>query len=262
LLWLGTDPSQQLLVTGSEEPIAAREGKTASPVAVGAKTAGQKVQSEQTGLMLRILRRDSGQVMLVSHPRTAVHLSINSDGYLESLRTKGIEWLVNLRSFHGGNTPVGRLDSSCAPSYIFVSERELVATICDSHGGHRLVAMGIDGQRLWEALLSENEIWPRLTPSPDGSRLARETLTVSREVNASSPLTTEDVKGQLVEIYDAANGKIALTAPITPALDGGGNVALSPTGRRVAVLNAGFIQIFELPAPLLLPDISGNHSPH
>jgi len=36
-------------------------------------------------------------------------------------------------------------------------------------------------------------------------------------------------------------------------MDAGGNVAISPTGRRVAVLADGVIQIFELPAPPPLP---------
>jgi hypothetical protein len=55
-------------------------------------------------------------------------------------------------------------------------------------------------------------------------------------------------------VFDAADGKVALEAPANPALDAGGNVAISPSGRRVAVLNAGAIQIFDLPAPQLLPE--------
>ncbi len=39
-------------------------------------------------------------------------------------------------------------------------------------------------------------------------------------------------------------------------LDAGGNVAISPSGKRVAVLNDGTIQVFELPAPPPLPDAS------
>jgi hypothetical protein len=46
-------------------------------------------------------------------------------------------------------------------------------------------------------------------------------------------------------------------------LDAGGNVTISPSGRRVAVLNAGAIQIFELPAPPLLPpDAAGSQPAH
>jgi hypothetical protein len=51
---------------------------------------------------------------------------------------------------------------------------------------------------------------------------------------------------------------MALEAPASPALDSGGNVAISPSGKRVAVLNAGAIQVFELPAPPPLPDAPDN----
>jgi hypothetical protein len=46
---------------------------------------------------------------------------------------------------------------------------------------------------------------------------------------------------------------VALTATASPVLDAGGNVAISPSGRRVAVISGGAIQVFELPAPPPLP---------
>jgi hypothetical protein len=45
-----------------------------------------------------------------------------------------------------------------------------------------------------------------------------------------------------------------METPISPTFDAGGNVALSPSGRRLAVLNAGAIEVFDLPAPAPLPD--------
>ena len=81
--------------------------------------------------------------------------------------------------------------------------------------------------------------------------LARETLTASHAVETMAPLSFDDVKGQLVEVYDTTSGMRVLTTPASPVLDGGGNVAISPTGKRVAVLNAGAIQVFELPAPAM-----------
>ncbi len=94
--------------------------------------------------------------------------------------------------------------------------------------------------------------------APDGSRMVRESLLIDHAVNALSPIEREDVKGQMVEVLDAATGKRALVTPASPVLDGGGNVAISPSGRRVAVLNAGAIQVFELPAPPALADAAGN----
>jgi hypothetical protein len=93
-------------------------------------------------------------------------------------------------------------------------------------------------------------------------RLARETLAVTHPVNALSPLDAEDIKGQLVRVFDAATGKISLEAPAVPALDAGGNVAISPSGRRVAVLNGGSIQVFELPPPAPLPDAADKQTGH
>jgi hypothetical protein len=91
--------------------------------------------------------------------------------------------------------------------------------------------------------------------APDGSRLVWEALAVNESINSASPtLGQEDVRGQLVEVLNAADGKVVLDAPASPALDAGGNVAISPSGRRVAVLNGGQIQVFELPpAPPLPP---------
>jgi len=261
LLWLELDPLQQFLVTNSREPAAAaaKPGDVPSPATAQANMVvdGQK-PGGQPDLVVRILRRDSGQVMLVSRVRSTVHLPINSDGYLESLRANGGQWLLNLNYFSGGSRVLGRVDSSCSPAIDFVSQQEVLVTACVPAGADKLVAMSTGGRRLWEYPTSAAAVWPLLVMAPDGSRLARETLAVIRPVNAYSPLEREDVKGQLVRVFDAANGEVVLAAPASPALDAGGNVAISPSGRRVAVLNAGAIQVFELPAPPPLPAAAGN----
>jgi hypothetical protein len=39
-----------------------------------------------------------------------------------------------------------------------------------------------------------------------------------------------------------------METPISPTFDAGGNMALSPSGRRLVVLNENAIQVFDLPA--------------
>jgi hypothetical protein len=256
LLWMEMDPSQQLLVTNSHEPAetVGMPGDVPSPPTA---QAGMSVDGEKQAvpdLVVRILRRDSGKVMLVSRTRAAVHLPINSDGYVETLRGDGEQWLLNLDHFDGGSSVLGHVNSTCTPSVDFISQRELLVTACDGGGGHRLVAVSTNGHRLWEDLSSPQAIWPLLVMAPDGLRLVRETLAVNHEINAYSPIDSEDIKGQLVRVFDAATGRIALDAPASPALDAGGNVAISPSGRRIAVINAGSIEVFELPAPPALQD--------
>jgi len=237
LLSLDMDPAQKFLVTNSREPAAS-----------GSKESdGQKLAD--TDLAVRVLRRDSGQVVLVSRAPSTVHLPINSNGYLGSLRESGDAWMLDLNYFSGGSNVLGRIDSTCSPLFDFLSEREVLVTTCTDTGAGKLVAMTTDGRRLWEAQTSDESMWPLVVRSPDGSRLVREALAITHPVSARSPVSQDDIKGQLVEVLDAANGKVALQASASPVLDAGGNVAISPSGRRVAVLNAGAIQVFELPPP-------------
>ena len=199
--------------------------------------------------------------MLVSRVRSTVHLPINAEGYLERLRGNGQTWLLNLSYFTGGSRVVGRVESSCSPVFEFISQNELLVKGCTSWGGSRLVALTADGRRLWDEVSATSEVWPNTAMSPDGSRLAFETLEVSRPVNAFNPLEGEDVRGQLVRIINAADGSVALEATASPPLDAGGNVAISPSGRRAAILIDGAVQVFDLPAAPALPGPSTTPAP-
>ena len=264
LLWLETDPTQQFLVTDSSEPQAAQKpGDVSTPFTASASVTvdGEKPEG-QPEMVVRILRRDSGKVMLVSRIRSTVHLPINADGYLESLRGRENGWMLNLKYFSGGSTILGQVDSSCSPLFDFLSQSEVLVTACTRTGAHKLVAMSTDGRRLWEALTSDTAVWPIVVRAPDGSRLVREALAGTHAVNAYAPIDWDDIKGQLVEVLDAADGKVVLEAAASPALDAGGNVAISPSGRRVAVLGGDAIQIFELPAATPLPNPAGGKPAH
>jgi hypothetical protein len=252
LLWLEMNPAQDLVATDSREPagVKPQAGSVPSPPTASAWVTTDEVQqSTQPDVVLRILRLDTGKVMLVSRTRSTVHLPINSEGYVETLRGKGHEWILNLNYFRSGNRIIGKLDSMCAPAVEFVSNPEVLITTCNPDGSRWMVAMSTDGKRLWNAQKPPTQIWPRLIMAPNGLRVARETLTVTHPVDTYSPLSFDDVRGQLIEVYDAISGKVDLTAPASPILDGGGNVAISPSARRVAILDAGAIKVYELPAP-------------
>ena len=252
VLWLEMDPAQDLMATDSREPVGVKPqpGSVPSPATASAwVTTDEGQQSGQPDIVLRILRFETGQVMLVSRARATVHLPINSEGYVETLRGKGREWVLNLNYFRGGNRIIGKLDSMCAPAVEFVSNPEVLATTCNPDNSRWMVALSTDGKRLWNVSKPPTQIWPRLIMAPNGLRLARETLTVTHPVDTYSPLSFDDVKGQLIEIYDAISGKVDLTAPASPILDGGGNVAISPSARRVAILDGEAIKVYELPAP-------------
>lgn len=259
LLLLDMDPAQQFLVTNSEEPEDKKPqvGQVGSPATATADvTADNQNGPDQNGsgqrdIVLRILERASGKVMLVSRVRAEVHLPIDSEGYLEMLRGSGKDWVLNFNYFTGGSKVLGKLESSCQPPVQFVSSSEVLVNACAMGNGRRLVAFSTKGQKLWEAPSPATQIWPILVIAPDVSLVARETLTVDHSIeDFGHPLSTGDIKGQWVEVFDAIEGKLLLKAPASPILDAGGNVAFSPSGRRVAILNEGAIQVYELPGPV------------
>jgi hypothetical protein len=265
VLWVEVDPTRQYLVTGSAEPPSRKpaEDEVPSPGTASAVVdTDQKSLDDQRNMVLRILRRSDAKVMLVSHVRTAIHLPINDQGYLETFRGLGSAWDLNFNHFTGGSTILGKVESVCSPQLDFISPTEFLATTCGSSGEPRLVAMSTSGHRLWEDPSVGPSVWPLLVFAPDGSRIARESLLATHSVNAAAPLGTEDIKGQDVQILDAASGKVVLRAAASPILDAGGNVAISPSARRVAVLMEGGIQVFDLPAPPAMPEANTAQAGH
>ncbi|MGC9159172.1 MAG: hypothetical protein ACP5FH_09290, partial [Terracidiphilus sp.] len=247
------DPTQQFLVAISRAAAPAQSGavsgtaRDATPYAEERDSAG--TSGGAPGLIVRIVRRSSGQVLLVSRTDSMVHLPINAEGYIESQRGLEGKWWLTLDDFSGGSFLLGQIDSTCAPRLDFLSEGELLASSCAANGGNHLIAMTTAGRRLWEARTPPTDLWPRIVRAPDGRRLARETLVLARPVHAGETLDPDEIRGQLVEILDAADGKVEMRAATSPVLDAGGNVAISPSGRRVALLAGGAIQVFELPLP-------------
>jgi hypothetical protein len=254
--WLELDPQQLYMVTNSHEPpqVEPKPGQVDSPPNAAAKMEvdGQN-DSAPPNTVVRILERSTGKVMLVSRVRATVHLPINADGYLEGLRGNGQAWLLNLNYFKGGSRILGRFESSCVPDFNFVSQSEFLVKACIPSGGTRLSAFRTDGSQLWNEDTSSLAIWPITVMSPDGSRMAHETLEVSHSVSAYNPIDASDVKGQLVRIINVADGSVALEASANPPLDVGGNVAISPSGQRVAILTDGAVQVFDLPPAPALP---------
>lgn len=233
LVWVEVDPEEHFLVSGSVEP-------------------KQPADSDKQ-LALRILDRQTNKVRLETHLTKAVHVPINSHGYIELVRVSGLNWQLDLRGFDGSRQRITQIESTCGPTVDFVADNLILLTECDTIGDRRLEALTTQGRKLWQKLLPDNNVWPLMRSAQDGRRVVRETLALEHPISATNPLTAEDVKQQRVEVLDTASGRLALTAIAAPVYDAGGNVALSPSGRRAAVLAGGSIEIFELNEPDPLP---------
>jgi len=271
------DPGQHLLITDTTEPPAQEPAAKGGGTAAAGPAAQQEVGNPPTASarmvvrgpqdgkgevpeaqrLVRILRMDTRQVLLFSHAGGSVHLPVDGEGYYDALRSGDSRWLVAFEFFKGASTPIGMVDSICDPGLDALASGIVLVSACLPNGARHLTALDRnrdkDHARLWDLTLPATKVWPQWTTSADGMRFARSTLEVTHPIGIYSPLDDSDVRGQSVQVYDLATGAVQLTVPVSPVLDGGGNFALSPSGRRFAVLNDGAIEVFDLPAVAAVP---------
>ena len=72
-------------------------------------------------------------------------------------------------------------------------------------------------------------------------------MQVNRPISTFDALYPEDVQAQMAGVYDTESGKLVLVRDASPVLTAGQNVALSPDGKRFAVLRNGVVEVYDLP---------------
>jgi hypothetical protein len=235
VLSLQPDSAGKLLVAESREPASAEKGKDASDLSMG-------------DIRVRIVQVDTGEIVVQSRIATPRHLAIDSASYLLAEHEGSLQWSIRRMFFAGSGAAAGAVTATCAPLLDYLGPQTILATYCDTLGGHKLEALTLDGHALWEKFAPETAIWSQLTPAPGGARVARTSLLMGHPISTRNPFDPNDIRGQLVEVLNGQDGKPLLSVMATPVLDGGGNAGFSPDGNRVAVLAAGAIRIFDLAA--------------
>jgi hypothetical protein len=250
---LELDPDQQFLVTNSTEP-PAPEKKPVSDADSNRDSSGKGDAAEPVADqdLLRVLNMTTRKVTLFSRMDAVRHVPLDGGGFYETLRGMRDDWWVSYREFKGEAIPLLAVRSTCSPALDVLRHDSVLASACVPEGGRRLSLVTRDKRKLWEVAVPATQVWPVLAKSAEGLRVARASLEVAHPVGPNYPLEPSEVRQQIVQVYDVATGKLELSVPASPVLDGGGNFALSPSGRRFAVLNGGAIQVFDLaPAPAM-----------
>jgi hypothetical protein len=268
------DPDKRLLIANTTEPPAKASSAATSPASVA--TSANATASDSSGSLdevphmqslLRILSLDTRTVLLFSRVAGVTHPPVDGEGYYEALRGSGSSWLISYQDFHGTSTPLITVESTCYPALDVLAHEAVLASACNSNGGRTLTAyrksptgnaisdktQEVTKRGLWMLSTPPTKVWPLIAKAPEGRRFARATLDVTHSVSPSSPLDQQDIRGQNIQVYNIADGNVALAVNAHPVFDGGGNFALSPSGRRFAVLNGDAIQIFDLPPAPPIP---------
>jgi hypothetical protein len=157
-------------------------------------------------------------------------------------------WVLRHVPFSGEPNALTEMKSNCRPSAQPVSARVALMVGCYGDGDTRpVLAVSMDGQRLWQSRWANRYVWGWFDYAENGSRFAYESVEVNRPIGAFDALYAEDITDQMVGVYDTESGKLVLVKDASPVLTAGQNVALSRDGRRFAILRQGAVEIYDLP---------------
>lgn len=187
--------------------------------------------------------------------QSASLLPVMGDGLLDTLEGKfpGY-WVMRDVPFHGEAKTVAEMKSGCQPSVEPVSGTVALMVGCYQDAeDHAVIAVSMDGRQLWRDRWQNHYVWGWFDTAANGSRFVYESLSVSRAISSFDALYPEDITGQFAGVYDTESGKLVMVKDASPVLTAGQNAALSPDGKRFAILRGGAIEIYDLP-PVTAPE--------
>ena len=160
------------------------------------------------------------------------------------------QFLVRFVPFTGDSVILGRVASQCTPHENFLNQKALVIESCGLKSGEIFLdAWTTDGKKLWTGRRDGHLVWPTFAYSRKGDRFALSMLHVTHIIDLLDSLNDEDVREQVVQVFDSATGALLMATNATPILTAGQNFALSDDGERLAVLREGAIEIYNVPSP-------------
>jgi hypothetical protein len=227
---------------------------------------GNSATSESLGtgkpVRVAVVAAGSDVATLISNARSPVAVPILGDSLLDTLEGHQISaWMIRAVPLHGTPRTLVELKSGCEPTLQPVSATVALVMGCFGGGDQRpVVAISSKGEQLWRQRWESKYVWPWFTSAQNGTRFAYESVEVAQSMSTFQALYPEDVVAQWVGVYDTETGKLVLVKKVTPVLTAGQNVALSPDGRRFAVLRDGAIEIYDLPpVEPRVPETSNDH---
>jgi hypothetical protein len=204
---------------------------------------------KENPVKVEIVASGSRQATVIRESEQAVHVPLLGDGIADVLEGNLEQgWVVRDVPLQGEPRMLASVRSNCRPTVEPVSATVALVMGCYQADADRpVVAISTDGRTLWKEQWENKYVWGWFTFAENGSRFAYESVQVTRPITVLDAMEPEDVSQQLAGVYDTESGKLVLVRDASPVLTAGQNVALSPDGKRFAVLRRGALEIYDLP---------------
>jgi hypothetical protein len=213
---------------------------------------GDRPPSED--VQIRMMRLDQPKLMLSAHADVAGDLPATINGFFSQEQANENVWRVRFHPYEKseptGGDIVTQVDSACAPSEKVLNERSILVLSCPrGHDDRFVAAYSLDRQKLWDGRWQSNFTWPVFRVAQSGTSVAISWLAVNHPVSAMASINDDEVQNQVLSVLDSRTGALRLAILLKPIVSAGGNFALSADGNRLAVLNHGSIEVYDLPVP-------------
>jgi hypothetical protein len=214
---------------------------------VGANPPAEDVQ-------VRMVRLDEPKLMLNARATQPGDVPATVDGFFTQERLKQDHWNVRFHPYEKpeptGGDVVAQVDSICEPSEKVLNPQSVLVLSCPrGHGDRFVAAYTLKGQKLWDGRWQSNFTWPSFRVSQQGESVAISWLSVNHPVAPGDSIDDTSVQNQVLSVLDSHTGALRLALLLDPIISAGGNFALSADGNRLAVLNHGAIEVYDLPQP-------------
>lgn len=204
--------------------------------------------------LLAMIDVDSKVIEAELRSRDPIALPMTSSGYVTVEEKREDDYAVNFVPFHGKPVMLGMVASTCTPRESFLNAKALMIASCGPNTADMFLdTWTIDGKKLWRGRRDGETVWPTFATALDGSRFAIGLLEVDRPVTTPDSLDDEEVKSQMVQVFDTKSGALLMTTSASPVLTAGQNFCLSPDGDRFAVLRNGAIEVYQIPTAPAAP---------
>ena len=197
---------------------------------------------------IQMVRLEHRRVAAEAKSENPLRLAVTTTGYLKHLQLPGDEWKIQFHPFEADEKTLIKVHSTCTPSEDFISADVVMLDLCSAKSADRYVsAVNLAGKELWKGEWDARFVEPNLSFASGGRNFAISWIVANHPVDASFSLSDGDVQGQAVQVLSVATGHLLLSVNASPVASGGQNFALSANGAKLAVLNKGSIEIYDVP---------------